>query len=146
MARVLFDVPRVGPERSIDGLSELPQVDRREVSNVAEAPDRMEYCSESLFGSRKADLITRLHDQRVMPIECKVSSSSTNSIKRLNNDAAVKARIWIDEFGTLSVIPTAVLSGVFKLRNLKTAQDAGLMIVWAHDLAALTTFIEATKP
>ena len=43
-----------------------------------------------------------------MPIECKVSNSATNSIKRLNNDAAVKARIWRGEFGERQVVPSAV--------------------------------------
>lgn len=34
---------------------------------------------ESLFGTRKADLVIRLYDGRAMPTECKVSNSSTNS-------------------------------------------------------------------
>jgi hypothetical protein len=121
------------------------EVDRRTVDNISRAPAPGEFCRESLFGSRKADLIVRLWDGRVMPVECKVSNSSTNSIKRLNNDAAVKARTWLQEFGTSNVVPTAVLSGVFKLRNLKVAQDDGLMIIWAHDLDQMIEFVEATR-
>ncbi|MDW5610438.1 XamI family restriction endonuclease [Mycolicibacterium sp. D5.8-2] len=121
------------------------QVATRTVSNMNDAPAPGEFCRESMFGTRKADLIVRLWDGRVMPIECKVSGSSTNSVKRLNNDAAVKATVWLAEFGSLGVVPTAALSGVFKVHNLESAQNKGLTIIWAHKLDALGTFIEATK-
>ena len=81
-----------------------------------------------------------------MPIECKVSNSSTNSVKRLNNDAAVKAASWKLDFGLRQVVPTAVLSGVYKLHNLLDAQDRGLTVFWAHDLKPLTDWIASTKP
>lgn len=77
-----------------------------------------------------------------MPIECKVSNSSTNSVKRLNNDAAVKAVSWKVDFGLRQVVPSAVLSGVYKLHNLIDAQDSGLAIFWSHDLTPLTQWIE----
>ncbi|CPW95218.1 XamI family restriction endonuclease [Mycobacteroides abscessus] len=122
------------------------QVPTRAVTNMTNAPAPGEFCRESMFGTRKADLIVRLWDGRVMPIECKVSNSSTNSVKRLNNDAAVKAKAWISEFGTLGAVPSATLSGVFKVHNLKSAQDDGLTILWAHNLDALGEFLNATKP
>ncbi len=122
------------------------QVDPRTVNNLSQGPAKGEFCRESSFGSRKADLIVGLWDGRFMPIECKVSNSSTNSIKRLNNDAAVKAVIWTKRFGEDNLVPSAVISGVFKLGNLKTAQADGLTIFWAHDLAELVEFIERTKP
>jgi hypothetical protein len=37
------------------------------------------------------------------------------------------------------------LSGVYKLRNLVDAQDRGLTLFWAHDLAALTDWIARTR-
>jgi hypothetical protein len=40
-----------------------------------------------------------LWNPRLMPIECKVSNSATNSIKRLNNDAAVKSVQWREALG-----------------------------------------------
>lgn len=80
-----------------------------------------------------------------MPIECKVSNSSTNSVKRLNNDAAVKAASWKVDFGLRQVVPTAMLSGVYKLHNLVDAQTRGLTIFWAHDLAAMARWIAATR-
>jgi hypothetical protein len=121
------------------------EVDRRAVDNLSQAPKAGQYCRECLFGTRKADLIAGLWDGRVMPVECKVSNSSTNSIKRLNNDAAQKARVWLDTFGPANIIPSAVLSGVFKLRNLRMAQEGGLTIWWAHNLSALAEFIALTK-
>ncbi|MGO3034856.1 XamI family restriction endonuclease [Corynebacterium variabile] len=120
------------------------QVPTRSVNNTSDFPDPGTFCREALFGSRKADLIVRLWDGRIMPIECKVSNSSTNSVKRLNNDAAVKARTWIGEFGTSIAVPAAVLSGVFKVHNLASAQDDGLGIFWSHDLDALISYIEGT--
>ncbi len=80
-----------------------------------------------------------------MPIECKVSNSSTNSVKRLNNDAAVKAETWRNDFGQNQVVPTAVLGGVYKLHNLLDAQRRGLALYWEHDLAALTSWINGTR-
>lgn len=122
------------------------EVPRRAVSNVSHLPGPGEFCRESLFGSRKADLVVRLWDGRTMPCECKVSNSATNSVKRLNNDAAVKAKTWLQEFGTTNVIPTAVLAGVFKVHNLVSAQSDGLTLFWAHRLDAMVEFIEQTRP
>lgn len=124
------------------GLKEVPS---RTIPNVSAAPDSGEFCGESMLGSRKADIVVRLWDQRLMPIECKVSNSSTNSVKRLNNDAAIKARDWKLEFGSRQIVPSAVLSGVYKLHNLEHAQDRGLTLFWAHDLKLLTDWIERTR-
>lgn len=124
------------------GLIEVPA---RDIPNVALAPAPGEFCGESTFGGRKGDIIVRLWDHRVMPIECKVSNSSLNSVKRLNNDAAVKAVGWKRDFGLRQVVPAAVLSGVYNLHNLLEAQDRGLSVFWAHDLAPLTAWIEQTR-
>lgn len=122
------------------------QVPTRTIENYSHFPDQGEFCRETTFGGRKADLVVRLWDGRVMPIECKVSNSATNSVKRLNNDAAAKAKTWIHVFGTATVVPAAVLSGVFKIHNLESAQSDGLTLLWAHNLDALIGFIEATRP
>lgn len=121
------------------------EVASRSIPNISHAPAAGEFCGESRLGTRKGDIIVRLWDQRVMPIECKVSNSSTNSVKRLNNDAAVKAASWKIDFGLRQVVPTAMLSGVYKLHNLIDAQDRGLTIFWAHDLQAMTDWIAATR-
>ena len=116
------------------------------ISTLDQAPPAGSFCREVTVGSRKADLVVRLWDTRILPIECKVSNSSINSVKRLNNDAAVKARHWLDDFGSLQVVPAAVLSGVFKLHNLIDAQDRGLTIIWSHRLSDLTDWIDSTRP
>jgi KaiC/GvpD/RAD55 family RecA-like ATPase len=121
------------------------EVDRRTVHNNTQAPRAGEFCRESHFGARKADLIVGLWDGRSMPIECKVSNSSTNSVKRVNNDVAAKAATWLASFGPNNCVPVAILSGVFKLHNLRAAQEAGLTIFWSHDLAAMAEFIAATR-
>lgn len=123
----------------------LTKVDTREVDTFNKAPEPGEFCRESLLGTRKADFLVGLWDQRVMAIECKVSNSSTNSVKRLNNDAAAKAEAWISQFGTRNVVPVAVLSGVYKIRNLIDAQHRGLTIFWAHDLSELMDWISKTR-
>ncbi len=120
------------------GFSEVP---RRDMTVLVDAPKPGEFCGESRLGTRKADFILGLHDRRVMPIECKVSNSFTNSIKRLNNDAAAKAEAWRRDLGETQVVPSAVLSGLFKLNNLAEAQHRGLTVFWAHELDALTTWI-----
>ena len=130
--------------RSHLAVSGLTEVAAREIWTPSDAPSRGEFCGECSVVGRKADVVVGLHDGRVMPIECKVSNSSTNSVKRLNNDAAVKAAIWIDRLGSHGVVPAAVLSGVFKTHNLVQAQDRGLTIFWSHDLAPLTAFVAAT--
>lgn len=117
----------------------------RDMRMLSGAPRPGEFCRESLFGERKADLIVGLWDGRVMPVECKVSNSSTNSVKRLNNDAAIKAETWRLDFGQHQVVPIAVLSGVYKLHNLENAQRRGLTLYWAHRLADLVAWIESTR-
>lgn len=70
------------------------ETSRMTISTVVEGPKKGEFCGESMLGSRKADVIVRLNDTRLMPIECKVSNSALNSVKRINNDAAAKAVDW----------------------------------------------------
>lgn len=120
------------------------EVSTRPIPNSAAAPEPGEFCGETMFGTRKADVVIRLWDGRTMPLECKVSNSSTNSVKRLNNDAAVKATSWLQEFGANNVVPAAMLSGVFKVHNLVSAQAAGLTLFWAHDLDTFVAFIDST--
>lgn len=119
---------------------------RRKIQVLTQAPDLGEFCGESMFGTRRADFVIRLWDQRVMPLECKVSNSFVNSVKRLNNDAAVKAEVWRSDFGSSQIVPTAVLSGLFKRANLEEAQNRGLTIFWGHKLEALVEWIETTRP
>jgi hypothetical protein len=115
------------------------------IPNLSKAPEPGQFCGETKVASRKADICIRLWDGRVMPLECKVSNSSTNSYKRINNDAAIKAKSWRDELGSVNVVPAAVLSGVFTRANLEYAQDKGLALFWSHDLSPLAQFIDSTS-
>ncbi len=124
------------------GFHELP---RRTVKILRQAPGLGEFCGESKFGFRKADFLVRLWDDRVMAIECKVSNSSLNSLKRLNNDVAAKAEVWRRDFGETQVVPAAAISGVFKLDALEEAQRRGLTIFWAHSINVMLEWIEQTR-
>ncbi len=124
------------------GFTEAPAM---AIHTIVKGPQSMQFCAECPLGERKADVVVRLHDTRLMAIECKVSNSSTNSVKRLNNDAAVKAEYWIKQFGTAQVVPAAALAGVFKVLNLEQAQERGLALFWSHDLDKLGAFIESTR-
>jgi hypothetical protein len=121
------------------GFSRVPP---RAMNTMVDAPNPGEFCGESNLGGRKADIVLRLWDNRLMPVECKVSNSAVNSIKRLKNDAAVKARVWKEDFGRRQVVPAAVLSGVYKLQHLEDAQLRGLTLFWAHRLPEMLDWIE----
>lgn len=122
------------------------KVATREISSLARAPRAGEFCRESMVGDRKADFVIGLHDSRILALECKVSNSETNSIKRVKNDAAVKAEYWRDEFGPRNIVPAAMLGGVYKLLTLEQAQQRGLTLFWAHQLSEFVRWIESTRP
>ena len=115
------------------------------ITALGKGPQDLQFCGECKLGVRKADVVARLHDGRLLPIECKVSNSAVNSVKRVNNDAAAKAEYWRDAFGKTQVIPTAVLAGVFNVINLEQVQNRGLTLIWSHDLDKLGALIESTR-
>lgn len=118
-------LPASDDVRTIQALDDLP---------------RNHYTTEVQLAGAKADLTVRLLDGRLCAIECKVSNSAVNSVKRLNRETAGKAESWRTNYGRW-VITVAVLSGVFKVSNLIDAQDAGVYIVFDHDLAPLQRFL-----
>lgn len=123
------------------GFAEVPP---RIIKTVRSAPKPGEFCGESMLGSRKADLVVGLWDDRVLAIECKVSNSKLNSVKRIKNDAAVKAKLWIQEFGTQLIVPAAVIAGVFGPQTLLSAQSDGLTIWWSHDIDEMIEWVGRT--
>lgn len=125
------------------GFAQVPTP--RAIRTLEDAPGPGEFCTEVDFGGRKADLVVGLWDRRRMPVECKVSNSMTNSFKRVNNDAAVKAVGWLKAFGEDQVVPVAVLSGVFKPTALEAAQTRGLTLFWVHRLDDLVEWIGRTR-
>lgn len=124
---------------------QFSEVVAREIPHLNLAPPPGRFSGEVMVGSRRSDVPIRLWDGRLMPTECKVSNSATNSYKRINNDAAVKAVVWRQEFGVVNCVPTAILSGVFTLSNLEYAQGRGLTLFWAHDLSPLRDFLDAAR-
>ena len=95
------------------------------------------------MGGTRADFTIGLRE-RLLLIECKASNSEVNSYKRLNHEIGDKAAVWKRSFGE-SVIPAAVLAGVFKVDNLEEAQRGGIAIFWEHDVATLFEFVAATR-
>lgn len=68
------------------------EVKIKRIDHPTNAPKPGAFCGETQLGTRKADIVVGLRDLRTMAIECKVSNSAVNSIKRLNNDAESKQR------------------------------------------------------
>lgn len=124
------------------GFSEVPS---RPIGTLRSAPSPGQFCGESMLGTRKADIVVGLWDDRILAIECKVSNSALNSVKRIKNDAAVKAKLWIQEFGDRLIVPAAVIAGVFKPGNLLSAQADGLTIWWSHDIAQMIDWINKAR-
>jgi hypothetical protein len=119
------------------GFTEVPA---RTITTLRTMPSPGQFCGESQLGTRKADVVVGLWDARCLAIECKVSNSSTNSVKRIKNDAAVKAVRWINEFGTQLIVPAAIIAGVFNPLTLQSAQDDGL-----HDLQQMIDWVERAR-
>lgn len=124
--------------RSLLERSGYRAVPSRSIPLLDDAPAPGEYCPESKLGDTRADLVVRIKDRRVVAIECKVSNSAVNSYKRVNHEAAGKARQWLVQFGARAVVPVAVLGGVFKPENLVVAQESGLSLFWQHRLSDLS--------
>jgi hypothetical protein len=127
--------------RSLDFKKAAP----RNIPLLDQAPAPGEFCGESKLGDTRADLVVRLHEGRIMPIECKVSNSAVNSFKRVNHEAAGKAAKWLRAFGDRAIVPSAVLSGVFNAGNLETAQSSGLFLFWSFRLRDLADFVRTAR-
>lgn len=118
------------PLRTMDALDALP---------------RGTFTREVTLAGSKCDIPVRLHDGRLLALECKVSNSALNSVKRLIRETGGKARAWRNAFG-LQVITGAVLAGVYKLGNLLDAQENyAIAIFWEHNLRPLQEFVEEAR-
>lgn len=108
----------------------------------AQYPPPKAFFGETPLYSRKADILIRLPDERLVAVEAKDSGSALNSVKRVLNDTAAKAQHWQNHAGK-QIIPVAVLSGVFASSNLRTAQNQGLYLAWLHDLDSFVGWLES---
>lgn len=137
---------RIGKEQQEEAVVDMlksirwKQVQARAFTDIEESPRPGEFCREATVCGNKADIVIRLMDRRLVLIECKVSNSALNSIKRLN-DAKKKATEWRKDLGETIAVPAAVLSGVFDLRHLEATQERGLALFWGHDLDRLAEWI-----
>jgi hypothetical protein len=114
----------------------------KRIHSLDELP-RNHFTREVILGNAKADLAVRLADGRLLAVECKVSNSALNSVKRLNRETVGKADSWRTLYGQ-QVITAVVLAGVFKVSNLIDAQQDGVFLVWDHDFSPLEAFVRRT--
>jgi len=123
--------------------AEYAQVPRPAANVVTvDALERGTFTREIQLAGSKTDLLVRIHDGRLLAMECKVSNSAINSVKRLVRETGGKARAWREAFGQ-QVVTCAVLAGVFRLGNLLDAQtNYGVFLVWEKDLGPLAAFVQ----
>ena len=114
------------------------------IESPSEMPRPMRFYGECGIHGRRTDLLIGLSDGRHVAVEAKDSSSVVNSVKRVLNDTAAKARFWKDKFGE-TLVPVALLSGVFAPDNLRAAQRSGLFLVFAHDLDDFVTWLGSPR-
>lgn len=105
---------------------------------------RGQFSRERKVGGAKCDVPIRLHDGRLLALECKVSNGPKNSWKRLQREVGGKGDTWKQSYGS-QVVTGAVLAGVFDLKCLVDAQSRqSVVLFWQHDLKPLIQFIEST--
>jgi len=115
---------------------------RGKIKSPTDFPAKGTFYGECTVYGRKCDLLIALPDGRMVAVEAKDSSSVVNSVKRVLNDTAAKAEHWHKHAGRI-IVPVALLSGVFGVENLKSAQASGLYLVWAHDLDSFVNWVSA---
>ena len=107
--------------------------------------DRGFYSRERKLAGAKCDVPVRLHDGRLLAVECKVSNGPKNSWKRVNREVGGKAEAWRQHFG-LQVVTAVVLAGVYDVACLISAQETqNVTLFWEHDLDPLARFALAAS-
>jgi hypothetical protein len=126
----------------IEGFKKLTAPMGGKINAPKDYPKEKTFYGECTVYGRKTDLLIGLPDGRIVAVEAKDSSSALNSVKRVLNDTAAKARGWRAKAGE-QIIPVALLSGVFAAKTLESAQKDGLYLVWAHDLDSFVAWLAA---
>ena len=123
------------------GFNKAPIPNKARITAPIHYPVYPNFYGECTVHGRKVDLFIALPTGRMIALEAKDSSSALNSVKRLNNDTAAKAKHFANEGGK-NIINVALLSGVFKVSSLELAQNSGLFLVWSHDLDGFIEWIK----
>jgi hypothetical protein len=114
--------------------------------NVRDLLGLGEFTSEFKVAGAKSDLPVLLPTGFFLPLECKVSGSGVNSIKRLIRETNGKRQSWRSESGQ-QPYTGAVIAGVFEMTTLRTAQAENLLVFWEQELDALCEFVvQGGKP
>jgi hypothetical protein len=124
------------------GFAKVSTPNKGKVTAPVHYPSYPDFYGECTVHGRKVDLFIALPTGRMIALEAKDSSSALNSVKRLNNDTAAKAKHFAAEGGK-NIVNIALLSGVFKVESLVAAQEAGLHLVWAHDMDGFVDWIKS---
>jgi len=124
------------------GFTKAPKPKRGKITVPIQYPSYPNFYGECTVHGRKVDLFMALPTGRMVALEAKDSSSALNSVKRLNNDTAAKAKHFAVEGGR-NIINVALLSGVFKIESLESAQNSGLYLVWAHAMDGFINWIKS---
>ena len=124
------------------GFRRIKSPNRARITAPIHYPKYPGFYGECAVHGRKVDLFIALQNGRMIALEAKDSSSALNSVKRLNNDTAAKAKHFAAEGGK-NIINVALLSGVFKVESLLNAQAAGLYLIWSHDLDKFIDWVRA---
>lgn len=136
-------VEKVLRDRLTDlGYGQVKGPNKNKITAPTHWPAAKTFYGECTVYGRKADILIGLADGRIVAVEAKDSSSALNSIKRVLNDTAAKARHWNTKAGE-EIVPVALLSGVFGTESLKSAQASGLFLVWTHELDSFIAWLSA---
>jgi hypothetical protein len=111
-----------------------------ESHNVRDLLNPGEFTAEFKIAGAKCDLPILLPSGLLIALECKVSGSEVNSIKRLIRETVGKRRAWSEEFGK-GVMTGALLAGNFAMTTLEAAQEADMLLFFEHELDALAEFV-----
>lgn len=122
------------------GFQKVRAANKGRITAPLHFPRPQEFYGECTVFGRKTDLFVGLADGRVAAVEAKDSSSVVNSVKRVLNDTAAKAEHWHRHAG-MTIVPIALLSGVFGVTDLERAQASGLFLIWVHDMSAIEDWL-----
>ena len=111
-----------------------------ESHNIRDLLNLGEFTSEFKVAGAKCDLPILLPSGLLITLECKVSGSEVNSIKRLIRETVGKRRAWSEEFGN-AVKTGALIAGNFAMSTLTAAQEADMLLFFEHEMDALAEFV-----